>query len=187
MNLNAIFAQMASTQVTQPMSPVFNRQTSDGQPSLLPSCHGDVFAFESASSQNGKYFLTSASTTRQPTKRTSKSIIKQVVTADGEESVSCEPFSSLTEVKKGQRVIVSRTISTEYGTVRAVNVTIDVNMKGFIGVEMDLPSMCMMHKKCVVMLFSTGGVTDGQVKGIRHFKWLVILVDHIKNNFSELM
>ena len=151
MNLNAMFAQMASTQVTQPMSPVFNRQTSDGQPSLLPSCHGDVFAFESASSQNGKYFLTSASTTRQPTKQTTKSFIKQVVTADGEESISCEPFSSLTEVKKGQRVIVSRAISTECGTVRAVNVTIDVKSKGFIGVEMDLPSMCMMHKKCVVM------------------------------------
>ena len=30
---------------------------------------------------------------------------------------------------------------------------------------MDLPSMCMMHKKCVVMLFYTGGTTDGLVKG----------------------
>ena len=141
---------MASTQVTQPMSPVFNRQTSDGQPSLLPSCHGDVFAFESASSQNGKYFLTSASTTRQPTKRTSKSVIKQVVTADGEESVSCEPFNLPTEVKKGQRVVVSRATSTECGTVRAVNVTIDTR-RGFVGVEMDLPSICIMCKKCSFM------------------------------------
>ena len=125
--------------------------------------------------QKVKKLSTSGGVTRQPTKRTTKSIIKQVMTADGEESISCEPINLSTEVKKGQRVIVSRANSTECGTVRAVNVTIDVRSKGFIGVEMDLPSMCMMHKKCVVMLFSTGGTTDGQVKGIRHFKWLVIL------------
>ena len=181
--LNAIIAQMASTQAAQPMAAVFNRQTSDDQMSSLPSSvHGDVFASESdqrsstsdvpstpgrhsekgkvanlstpknptpskTSPQSGKKLSTSGGATRQPTKRTSKSIIKQVMTADGEENVSCEPISLPTEVKKGQRVVVSRTNSTECGTVRAVNVTIDTK-RGFVGVEMDLPSMCMMCKKC---------------------------------------
>ena len=212
--LNAIIAQMASTQAAQPMAAVFNRQTSDDQMSSLPSSvHGNVFASETdqrsstsdvpsipgrhsdkgkvanlstpknptpskTSPQSGKKLSMSGGATRQPIKRTSKSVIKQVVTDDGEESVSCEPISSPTEVKKGQRVVVSRTNSTEYGTVRAGYVTID-GKRNFTGVEMDLPSMCIMHKNCIVMLFSTGGTTDGQVKGVRHFKWLVILVIHI--------
>ena len=77
----------------------------------------------------------------QPSKRTGKSVIKQVETANGKQDVSCEPVSLSVAVKKGQRVVVCRANnSNEYGTVRAVNVTIDTK-KGFIGVEMDLPSM----------------------------------------------
>ena len=83
---------------------------------------------------------TPSSSLKQPSKRTGKSVIKQVETANGKQDVSCEPVSSIAEVKKGQRVVVCRANSTEYGTVRAVNVAIDTK-KGFIGVEMDLPSM----------------------------------------------
>ena len=64
---------------------------------------------------------------------------KLVTTAEGKECVSCRPISSATKVWKGERVIVCRANSTEYGTVRAVNVTID-GKRGFTGVEMDLPS-----------------------------------------------
>ena len=180
--LSAIIGQMASTQAAKPMAAVFNRQTSDDQPSSLPSSHGNVFASEpdqhsstsdvpsahqtpvrhsdkgkatnlsapriltpsKTSPQNARKSSTSGGTTRRPIKRTSKSVIKQVVTADGEESVSCEPVSSHAEVKKGQRVVVSRTSSTEYGTVRVVNKTSDVKLKGFIGVELDLQSMYIM-------------------------------------------
>ena len=126
--------------------------------------------------QKVKKLSTSGGATRQPTKRTTKSIIKQVMTADGEESVSCEPINLPTEVKKGQRVIVSQANSTEYGTVRAVSVTID-GKRNFTGVELDLPSMCsyIVQEVFIYACFSTGGTTDGQVKGIRHFKWLVIL------------
>ena len=210
--LSAIIAQMASTQATQPMAAVFNRQTSDDQPSSLPSSHGDVFASEldqrsstsdipsahqtpvrhsdkgkatnlsaprnptpsKTSPQNAKKLSTSGGATRQPIKRTFKSVIKQVVTADGEESVSCEPFSSQAEVKKGLRVVVSRTSSTEYGTVRAANATID-GKRGFVGLELDLPSMYVynVQKVLINVYFSTDGTSDGQVKGVRHFKWLV--------------
>ena len=210
--LSAIIAQMASTQATQPMAAVFNRQTSDDQPSSLPSSHGDVFASEldqrsstsdipsahqtpdrhsvkgkatnlsaprnptpsKTSPQNAKKLSTSGGATRQPIKRTSKSVIKQVVTADGEESVSCEPFSSQAEVKKGLRVVVSRTSSTECGTVRAANATID-GRRGFVGLELDLPSMYVynVQKVLINVYFSTDGTSDGQVKGVRHFKWLV--------------
>ena len=74
----------------------------------------------------------------------SKSIIKQVATASGEQSVWCDPVSSLTEVKKGQRVLVGRANSIDCGTVRVVNVTIE-GKKGFTGVELDLPSMCYVY------------------------------------------
>ena len=79
---------------------------------------------------------------KQPTKRTAKSVTKQVETGNGKQEVLCEPVSSAVEVKKGQRVVVCRSsLSTECGTVRAVNVAIDAAKKGWIGVEMDLPSM----------------------------------------------
>ena len=183
--LNSIVTQMASTQASQPMAALYNRQTNDDQPSSLPSGHGDVFASESdqcssisdvlsphqtPSRHPDKGKATNLSAPRNPTpsktspqsakktsasghftKQTSKSIIKQVTTANGEESVSCEPVSSLAEVKKGQRVVVCQANSDECGTVRAVNVTIDAKNKGFIGVEMDLPSMFMMHKKYLLM------------------------------------
>ena len=211
--LSAIIAQMASTQATQPMAAVFNRQTSDDQPSSLPSSHGDVFASEldqrsstctsdipsahqtpvrhsgkgkatnlsaprnptpsKTSPQNAKKLSTSGGT-RQPIKQTSKSVIKQVVTANGEESVSCEPFSSQAEVKKGLRVVVSQANSNEYGTVRAANATID-GRRGFVGLELDLSSMYVynVQKVLINVYFSTDGTSDGQVKGVHHFKWLV--------------
>ena len=130
------------------------------------------------SPQSAKKLSTSGGATRQPIKRTAKSIIKQVVTADGEESVSCEPISLQNEVRKGLRVVVSRTSSTECGTVRAVNVTIG-GKGGYVGVEMDLPStyvyMFNAQEVSINVFFSTGGTTDGQVKGVRHFKWLVYI------------
>ena len=181
--LNAIIAQMASSQAAQPSPTVFNRQPSEDQPSSLPS-HSEVFTPESdrqlsisdvpsiqsslessgkhsdsrkvtnlstptsknpkASPQSGKKLPTTPSgALKQPTKRTAKSVIKQVKTANGKQDVSCEPVDSAFEVKKGQRVVVCRTTSTEYGTVRAVDVAIDATKKGFTGVEMDLPSMYM--------------------------------------------
>ena len=85
--------------------------------------------------------LTPSGGLKQPTKRTAKSVTKQVETANGKQDVWCEPVTSAFEVRKGQRVVVYRTCSTEYGTVRAVNMAIDAKKKGFIGVEMDLPSM----------------------------------------------
>ena len=75
-----------------------------------------------------------------------------VITAEGKEAVSCKPISSATEVGKGQRVVVCRTNSTEYGTVRAVNVTID-GKRGFV-LELSWicqVCMCIMHKKCYLM------------------------------------
>ena len=106
----------------------------------------------------------------------SKSVIKEVVTARGNQTVSCEPVSAIVEIKKGQRVVVSRANSCEYGTVRAVNVLIGGKIKGFIGIEMDLPStyVCNVYQEVFInFCFYTGGSTDGQVKGVRHFKWLV--------------
>ena len=78
--------------------------------------------------------------TPTPIRQKAKSTIKQVETANGKQDVSCEPVSSTTGVKKGQRVVVCRATSNEYGTVRAVNVAIE-GRKGYTGVEMDLPSM----------------------------------------------
>jgi len=120
---------------------------------------------------------------QQPSKLTGKSVIKQVVTANGEQSVSCEPISSVSEVKVGERVVVCRTNSNEYGTVRVVNVSIETK-KGYIGVEMDLPSMYILdfistYIFTYLCLFSTGGTTDGQVKGVRHFTWLVYMSTHL--------
>ena len=182
--LNAIIAQMASSQAAQQSPAVFNRQTSEDQPSSLPS-HGEVFTPESErqlsisdvpppaqsslqssgkhsdkgkgtylstpTSKNGtpsktspqsakKVITTPSGGLKQPTKRTSKSVIKQVETANGKQDVWCEPVTSAVEVRKGQRVVVCRTSSTEYGTVRALHVAIE-GKKGFTGVEMDLPSM----------------------------------------------
>lgn len=179
--LNAIIAQIATSQASQPATPVFSRQLSEDQPSSLPSGHGDVFAPESdqrssvsdvpsaqsslqspdkhsdkgkaahlstpknatpskTSPQSNKKLPTTSTSggLKQPIKRTSKSVIKQVTTANGkQQSVSCEPVTTVTE---GQRVVVCRTNSTEYGTIRAINVTIDAKTKGFVGIEMDLPS-----------------------------------------------
>ena len=217
--LNAIIARMASSQAAQSPSAVFNRQTSDDQPSSLPTSHSDVFTPESdrhfsisdvpsaqsslqssgKHSDKGKTHLstptTKSSTTvkaspqsarksaptptsaiKQPGKRTAKSVIKQVETVNGTQDVTCEPISLPTEVKKAQRVVVCRANSTEYGTVRAVNVAIEATKK-FIGVEMDLPSMHINQLftglfMCICFL-SKGGTTDGEVKGVRHFRWLV--------------
>ena len=148
--LNAIIAQMASSQAAQPSLAVFNRQTDEYQPS--------------SSTPGGAL--------KQPSKRTGNSVIKQVETANGKQDVSCESVGSAVEVKKGQRVVVCRANSTEYGTVRAVNVAIDVK-KGFTGVEMDLPSMYIILRSVYCICFSKGGNTDGEAKGVRHFKWLV--------------
>ena len=184
--LNAIIAQMASSQAAQPSPTVFNRQPSEDQPSSLPS-HSEVFTPESdrqlsisdvpstqsSLESSGKHSdsrkvtnlstpmsnnpwsakklpTTSSGALKQPSKQTAKSIIKQVETANGKQDVSCEPVDSAVEVKKGQRVVVCRTNSTEYGTVRAVDVIIDgyTTKKGYVGVEMDLPSMCIMYTDC---------------------------------------
>ena len=187
--LNAIIAQMASSQAAQPSAGIFNRQISEEQPSSLPSGHDDIFGSESdlhsstsdvpsaqsSLQSSGKHSAKIKATTshltsppskitpsklspqsvkklptpsgtpgalKQPSKRTSKSAIKQVVvTASGKQTVACEPVGSFVDIKKEQRVVVSRTNSTEYGTVKAVNVSI-AGKTGFIGVEMDLPSMC---------------------------------------------
>ena len=221
--LNAIIAQMASSQAAQPSAGIFNRQISEEQPSSLPSGHDDVFGSESdqhsstsdvpsaqsslqssgkhsgnikatpshltspaskitpskISPQSVRKLPTSSGTPgalKQPSRRTSKSVIKEVVTASGNQTVSCEPVSAIVEIKKGQRVIVSRANSSEYGTVRAVDVSIDAKTKGFVGVEMDLPStyVCNVYQEVFInFCFYTGGSTDGQVKGKRHFKWLV--------------
>ena len=63
-----------------------------------------------------------------------------MVIANGEQSVSCDPVTAVDEVKVGERVVVCRTNSNEYGAVRAVNVSTGALYKGLIGVEMDLPS-----------------------------------------------
>ena len=68
---------------------------------------------------------------KQPSKRTSKSVVKQVMTASGNQTVSREPVSSDAKIKKGQRVVVSRANSSECGTVRAVDVSIDASISAF--------------------------------------------------------
>ena len=141
--LNAIIAQMTSNQAAQPSAGIFNRQISEEQTSSLPSSHDDVFGSESPWS--AKKLPTSSDTLgglKKPSRRTNKSVFKQVVvTASGKQTVACEPVHSFVEIKKEQRVVVSRASSTEYGTVKATNVSI-AGKTGFIGVEMDLPSMC---------------------------------------------
>jgi len=84
----------------------------------------------------------STSALKQPTRRPGSAVMKQVTTKDGEVNILCEPVSASSELKKGQRVVVSRSSgsSNECGTVRVVNVSIDMK-PGFIGIEMDLPSM----------------------------------------------
>ena len=79
---------------------------------------------------------------KQPTRHSGSAVMKQVTTKDGEINISCEPVSASSELKKGQRVVVSRSCgsSNECGTVRVVNVSIDMK-PDFIGIEMDLPSM----------------------------------------------
>ena len=219
--LNAIIAQMTSSQAALPSAGIFNRQISEEQPSSLPSGHDDIFGSESdlhsstsdvpsaqsslqssgkhsgnikattshltspaskitpskISPQSVKKLPTSSGTPgalKQPSRRTSKSVIKEVVTASGNQTVSCKPVSSFVEINEGQRVVVSRANSSEYGTVRAVNVSIEG--KKFFGVEMDLPSMyvCNVYQDVFInFCFYTGGSTDGQVKGVHHFLWLV--------------
>ena len=116
--LSNIIAQMASSQAApQPSATIFNRQTSEEQPS----------------SQGTKKV---SSALRRPNWRT---VIKEVDIANGKQAALCEPVSSTLEVKKGQRVVVCRAAGNGYGTVRAVNVSID-GKKNFTGVEMDLPS-----------------------------------------------
>ena len=174
--LSNIIAQMASSQAAaQPSATIFNRQTSEEQPSSLPSSHGrdaftpeserhvsasDIPPAQSPLHSSGKYsdkhlsMQTSlpkipnkspqgtkkvSSALRQPNKRTAKSVIKEVDIANGKQEALCEPVSSTLEVKKGQRVVVCRAAGNGYGTVRAVNVSID-GKKNFTGVEMDLPS-----------------------------------------------
>ena len=82
------------------------------------------------------------SSIKPPTRRPSNTVMKQVTTKDGEANLSCEPVSTVHEIKKGQRVVVSRSggSSNECGTVKVVNVSID-GKPGFVGIEMDLPSM----------------------------------------------
>ena len=94
------------------------------------------------SEQGARKTPSSTSALKQPARHSSSAVMKQVTTYYGEVNISCEPVSASSELKKGQRVVVSRSSgsSNEYGTVRVVNVSI--NMKpGFIGIEMDLPSM----------------------------------------------
>jgi len=83
----------------------------------------------------------SPSTVKKLNKRSGKAVVKQVTTSmSGERAqVWCEPVTS---VSKGQRVVVTRTGGDECGTVRVVNVAIGTKT-GFIGIEMDLPSMCV--------------------------------------------
>jgi len=85
----------------------------------------------------------SSSIVKKPSKRSSKAIIKQATTSmSGKKAqVWCEPVTSVSE---GQRVLVTRTNSDECGTVRVVNVIIGTKT-GFVGIEMDLPSMCAKH------------------------------------------
>ena len=82
----------------------------------------------------------SPSLVKKPTKRSSKAIIKQATTStSGKKTpVWCEPVTS---VSKGQRVVIGQSGGDECGTVRVVNVTIG-SKTGFVGIEMDLPSMC---------------------------------------------
>ncbi|XP_065906919.1 uncharacterized protein [Dysidea avara] len=118
-------------------------------PSKLPKGPQGPRKIPTASSSH----TASPSSVKKPTKRSSKSIIKQATTStSGEKTpVCCEPVTS---VSKGQRVVVGRSGGDECGTVRVVNVTIGAKT-GFVGIEMDLPS----------------GSSDGEVKGVRHFTW----------------
>ena len=65
---------------------------------------------------------------------------KKVVTARGEINVTCEAIRVMSELHKGERMVVHRYYHgiNEYGTVRALSVTVD-NKPWYVGVELDLP------------------------------------------------
>ena len=66
---------------------------------------------------------------------------KKVVTANGELNVMCEAIHVMSELHKGEKVVVHRYNNiNEYGTVRALHVTIN-NKPWYVGVELDLPGL----------------------------------------------
>ena len=136
--------QRSSISDLPPAQPSPGKHSDKGKPSHLTSPTTKNLTPSTASPQTHKKLPPSGGGVKKLPRRSSKSIIKQVATASGEQSVWCDPVSSLTEVKKGQRVLVGRANSIDCGTVRVVNVTIE-GKKGFTGVELDLPSMCYVY------------------------------------------
>ena len=69
-------------------------------------------------------------------------LYKKVMTSHGESNVMCKAIHAMSELRKGEKVVVHRYYHdvNEYGTVRALNVTIN-NKPWYVGVELDLPGL----------------------------------------------
>lgn len=98
---------------------------------------------------------------------------KKVVTSHGESYVICDTIHMMSELRKGERVIVHRYYHDD-GTVRALNVTIN-NKPWHVGVELDLPGLYanVPHNNLYLHHIFAGGNpdSDGAVNGVRYFKW----------------
>jgi len=85
--------------------------------------------------------LGSARTVSQQTIHIYSKKCMKVVTACGESNVICELVNGMFELHEGERVVVQRSFHNEYGTVRALSVTI-YKKPSHVGVELDLPGLC---------------------------------------------
>ena len=104
----------------------------------IPSCRSLPKELDRSTSRLSVYRSSSLGSRVTSTRR----LYKKVVTSHGEPDVMCGAIHMMSELHKGEKVVVHRYYHNvnEYGTVRALNLTIN-NKPWYVGVELDLPGL----------------------------------------------